>query len=191
MLALRNIPGQGRTFRFFGRCLFYFFCFSFFFSLGRFRLLEMLQSVGALVAREPTSCAHRWGQAGGCWARSRCRAHPPKALPEAAWRRCMHRPLPAAVPAESGPVPAARRWPARPSTGGERLWRVAVRRRAGTSRALATANLRRNATTSAPNSPPTSMPTTTNLHRQANGQSLPTTMRVCAELAQSLGGFAV
>ena len=36
-------------------------------------------------------------------------------------RRCTHRPPPAAVPAESGPVPAARRWPACPSTGGERL----------------------------------------------------------------------
>ena len=61
-------------------------------------------SVGAVVAG-PASCTHRWGLAGGCWARSR--AHPPKGLPEAVQRRCMHRPQPAAV--SSAPV-ALIRW---------------------------------------------------------------------------------
>ena len=61
------------------------------------------------------SVAHRWGQAGGCF-----RARPPKVFPKAVRRRCMHRPQPAAVPAKSGPVPAAWRWPARPSTNRER-----------------------------------------------------------------------
>ena len=50
-------------------------------------------------------------------------------------------------------------------------WRVAERKRAGTSRALATASLRRNAAASAPNRPPTSMPTTTSLQRRATASS--------------------
>ena len=49
--------------------------------------------------------------------------------------------------------------------------RVTERRRAGTSRALATASLRRNAAASAPNCPPTSMPTATGLHRRATASS--------------------
>ena len=52
-----------------------------------------------------------------------------------------------------------------------KAWRVAVRRRAGTSRAPATASLHRNAAASAPNRRPTSMPTTTSLHRRATASS--------------------
>ena len=94
----------------------FFFFFSRTFPSARGVPVGVSGSAGGSASR-----AHQWGQAGGCRARSECRARPPEALPGAARCRCTHRPPPAAVPAKSGPVPAARRWPACPSTGGERL----------------------------------------------------------------------
>ena len=95
--------------------------------------------VGPLVARLgwPASCAHWWGPASGCWARGGCRARSPEGLPKAVRRRCMHPPLDGGL--AGGCTQAGGHFPR-----------------------VATASLRRNTAASAPNRPPTAMPTTTN-----------------------------
>ena len=108
----------------------------------------------------PASSAHQRAPAGGCCAGTQW----------AAFCCCTHLRLPRQLQKHSASSRCAAT--ARtPIHGWREACRVAAHRRAGTSRAFATASLRKNIVASAPKSPPNSMPTTTSVHRLAPASS--------------------